>query len=128
MITNALPRKPLPIYGTGENVRDWIFVEDNCQAIRLVLEKGEKGQVYNVGAANEKRNIDIAKEIVRCLSLPETMITFIEDRPGHDYRYSLDCDKIHQLGRKPQVAFEEGLQKTIRWYKANERLWRPLID
>jgi len=127
-VTNALRGRPLPVYGTGENVRDWIFVEDDCRAIRIVLEKGERGQIYNIAARNEKKNIEIAKEILRCLSLPETMIQFVNDRPGHDFRYSLNCDKIHGLGWKPQVGFEEGLQKTIDWYKVNKRWWRPLVD
>jgi dTDP-glucose 4,6-dehydratase len=127
LITNALRAKRLPIYGSGENVRDWIFVEDNCRAIQMVLEKGEKGQIYNIGGGNERKNTEIAKEILRCLSLPETMIEFIPDRPGHDFRYSIQCDKIHRLGWKPQVGFEEGLQKTVDWYRTNERWWLHLV-
>jgi dTDP-glucose 4,6-dehydratase len=128
LVTNALRRKPLPIYGTGENVRDWIFVEDNCRAIRLVLENGEKGQVYNIGGGKEKKNIDIAREILHHLSLPETMIEFVPDRPGHDLRYSLDCQKIHSMGWGPQVDFEQGLLKTVEWYRSNEWWWRRLVD
>jgi len=128
LITNALRGKPLPVYGTGQNVRDWIFVEDNCRAIQVVLEKGVKGHIYNVAAANEKKNIDIALEILRRLSLPETMIGFVQDRPGHDYRYSLNCEKIHSLGWRPQAAFEDGLQKTIDWYRSNEWWWHTLVD
>jgi len=128
LITNALRGRSLPIYGTGENVRDWIFVEDNARAIRLILENGEKGQVYNIAGGNEKKNIDIARETLHHLSLPETMIRFVTDRPGHDLRYSLDCRKIQQQGWKPQVSFEQGLQKTIDWYVANKRWWRPLVD
>ena len=128
LITNALRRKSLPVYGSGENVRDWIFVEDNCKAILTVVEKGKKGETYNIGGGNERKNVEIAKEILRCLSLPEKMIEFVGDRPGHDFRYSLACDKIHRLGWKPQVGFEEGLQKTIDWYKANKWRWRPLVD
>jgi dTDP-glucose 4,6-dehydratase len=128
LVTNALRRKPLPIYGTGENVRDWIFVEDNCRAIRLVLENGEKGQVYNIAGGKEKKNIDIAKEILHHLSLPETMIEFVTDRPGHDLRYSLDCQKIQRLGWGPQVDFEQGLLKTVEWYRSNEWWWRRLVD
>jgi len=127
LITNALRGRPLPIYGTGENVRDWIFVEDNCRAIRVVLEKGQKGQVYNIAGGNEKKNIDIARRILRQLSLPETMLEFLKDRPGHDLRYSLDCEKIRRLGWKPVVAFDEGLRKTISWYKSNSRWWAPLV-
>jgi dTDP-glucose 4,6-dehydratase len=126
LITNALSGRTLPIYGTGNNVRDWIFVEDNCSAIHIVLEKGTGGQVYNVAGGIEKRNIDIAKELLRRLSLPETMIEFIEVRPGHDFRYSLNWEKIHELGWNPQVTLEEGLQKTIEWYKGNKWWWRRL--
>jgi dTDP-glucose 4,6-dehydratase len=127
LITNGLHRKPLPIYGAGENVRDWIFVEDNCEAVLMVLMKGEKGQIYNIGGGNERQNLEIAREILRHLSLPETMIKFVADRPGHDYRYSLNCDKVSGLGWKPSVGFDEGLQKTIDWYAANESWWRRLI-
>jgi dTDP-glucose 4,6-dehydratase len=127
LVTNALRGKCLPIYGSGKNVRDWIFVEDNCRAIQFVLEKGEKGQIYNIAGSNERKNTDIAKEILRRLSLPETMIEYVEDRPGHDFRYSLNCEKIHRLGWKPQVPFEEGLQKTIDWYASNKWWWRPLL-
>jgi dTDP-glucose 4,6-dehydratase len=128
LVTNALRGKPLPIYGSGQNIRDWIFVEDNCAAILTVLERGEKGHVYNIGGGNEKKNNDIAVEILRLLSLPDSMITYVTDRPGHDFRYSLSCDKIDRLGWKPQVGFEEGLEKTIDWYKANKRWWRQLVE
>jgi dTDP-glucose 4,6-dehydratase len=128
LITNALRGKPLPIYGSGKNVRDWIFVEDNCRAIRFVLEKSEKGQIYNIGGSNERENIEIAAQILQRLSLPEKMIEHVPDRPGHDFRYSLNCEKIHRLGWRPQVPFEEGLQRTIDWYKSNESWWRRLID
>jgi dTDP-glucose 4,6-dehydratase len=126
LVTNALRGRPLPIYGTGENVRDWIYVEDNCRAIRRVLERGKKGQVYNIAGGSEKKNVEIAREILRRLSLPDTMIQFVEDRPGHDFRYSLDCTKIHSLGWSPEVGFEEGLQRTIDWYSNNDWWWRPL--
>ena len=126
LITNALRGKPLPIYGSGQNVRDWMFVEDNCRGILQVLQKGQKGQVYNIAGGNERRNIQIAEEILRCLSLPETMIDFVADRPGHDYRYSIDCERIHRLGWRPQVGFEEGIRKTIDWYAENEWWWRHL--
>ncbi|HMK83011.1 MAG TPA: dTDP-glucose 4,6-dehydratase [Candidatus Bathyarchaeia archaeon] len=127
LITNALRRKRFPIYGTGENVRDWIFVEDHCQAIYTVLTKGEKGQSYNIAAGIEKTNIEIAKDVLRRLSLPDTMLDFVGERPGHDFRYSLNCDKIHALGWTPKVAFPDGLQKTVEWYKANKSWWRPLV-
>jgi dTDP-glucose 4,6-dehydratase len=128
LVTNALRGKPLPIYGSGENIRDWIFVDDNCAAILTILEKGEKGQIYNIGGGNERKNIEIAKEILHRLALPETMIELVSDRPGHDFRYSLDCAKIHRLGWKPQVGFEDGLQRTIDWYAANQCWWRRLVD
>jgi len=127
LITNALRGKPLPIYGSGQNIRDWIFVDDNCGAILTVLEKGEKGQIYNICGGNERKNLEIAKEILRCLSLPEAMIEFVPDRPGHDFRYSIQCDKVQRLGWKPQVGFEEGLQKTVDWYRTNERWWLHLV-
>jgi len=128
LITNSLRGKPLPIYGSGQNIRDWIFVDDNCGAILTVLEKGEKGQIYNIGGGNERKNLEIAKEILRCLSLPEAMIEFVPDRPGHDFRYSIQCSKVQRLGWRPQVGFEEGLQKTIDWYRTNEWWWRSLVD
>ena len=128
LITNALRGKPLPIYGSGNNVRDWIYVQDNCRAIHSVLGKGEKGQIYNIAGGNEKKNIDIAKEILRTLSLPDTMIEYVADRLGHDFRYSLNCEKIHRLGWKPQAQFEDGLQRTIDWYRSNEWWWRRLVN
>jgi dTDP-glucose 4,6-dehydratase len=127
LITNALRGKSLPIYGSGKNVRDWIFVEDNCRAIHFVLEKGEKGQIYNIAGSNERENIEIAAQILRRLSLPESMIEHVPDRPGHDFRYSLNCEKIHRLGWRHLVPFEDGLQKTIDWYKSNEPWWGRLI-
>jgi dTDP-glucose 4,6-dehydratase len=128
LITNALRAKPLPIYGTGGNIRDWIFVEDNCRAIQLVSEKGESGEVYNIGAGNEKKNIEVAREILRRFSLPETMIEFVDDRPGHDFRYSVNWERIRRLGWKPEISLEEGLQRTVDWYRANEGWWRPLVE
>lgn len=128
LITNALRGKPLPIYGSGNNVRDWIYVQDNCRAIYSVLEKGKKGEIYNIGGGNERKNMDIAKEVLRGVSLPDTMIEHVTDRLGHDFRYSLSCEKIHRLGWKPQVQFEVGLQKTIDWYRSNEWWWRRLVD
>jgi dTDP-glucose 4,6-dehydratase len=127
LVTNALRGKPLPIYGSGQNIRDWIFVDDNCGAILTVLEKGEKGQIYNIGGGNERKNLEIAKEILRYLSLPEAMLEFVPDRPGHDFRYSIQCSKVQRLGWKPQVGFEEGLQKTVDWYRTNEWWWLHLV-
>ena len=125
---NQHPEKLIPRLISGKNIRDWIFVEDNCRPIHFVLKKGEKGQIYNIDGGNERRNIEIAAEILGRLSLPEKMIEYVADRPGHDFRYSLDCEKIHQLGWKPQVPFEKGLQRTIDWYRSNEWWWRRLVD
>jgi len=102
-------------------------LEDSCRTVLTVLEKGENGQVYNIGRGNERKNIDIAKEILRCLSLPEAMLELVPDRPGHDFRYSIQCSKVQRLGWKPQVGFEEGLQKTVDWYRTNEWWWRRLV-
>jgi dTDP-glucose 4,6-dehydratase len=128
LITNALRGRPLPIYGMGKNVRDWIYVEDNCRAIRVVLERGKKGQVYNIAGGSEKKNIEVAREILRYLSLPCTMMQFVENRPGHDFRYSLDCQKIQSLGWRPEVVFREGLRRTIDWYSNNDWWWRGLVN
>ncbi len=125
-ITNALQGKGLPVYGDGENVRDWLFVEDNCDAIALVLTKGSKGEIYNVGSGSELRNITVAKRILATLHKPESLINFVEDRLGHDRRYSLNCEKIRQLGWAPKVKFETGLKRTIDWYRQNPGWWKPL--
>jgi len=125
-VTNAIEDKSLPLYGKGTNVRDWLYVEDNCRAIDLVMRKGAVGEVYNVGANNEVQNIDIAKRIVQFLHKPEDLIEFVSDRLGHDKRYALDCSKIHTLGWKPERDFEEALDFTIRWYQENPRWWRKI--
>ncbi len=117
MISNALDNKPLPVYGDGMNVRDWLYVEDHCRAIDAVLFRGKAGEVYNIGGKNEWHNIDIVKLILRELGKPETLIRFVEDRPGHDRRYAIDPAKISQeLGWEPAVKFEDGIKATIRWY------------
>lgn len=127
LITSALRNKPLPIYGDGRNVRDWIFVEDNCKAIDTVLRKGKFGEIYNIASGIEKRNIDVAKMILDELKKPHDLIQFVKDRPGHDFRYSLECRKIIKLGWKAETRFEDGLKKTIAWYKKNESWWKKLI-
>jgi len=127
-VTNALEDKPLPLYGKGTNVRDWLYVEDNCRAIDLVMRKGTVGEVYNVGANNEVQNIDIAKRIVEHLNKPEDLIEMVSDRLGHDKRYALDCRKIHDLGWKPGENFEEDLTSTIRWYRENPEWWRKIKE
>lgn len=129
MITNALADKPLPVYGQGLNVRDWLYVEDHCAAIDLILEKGEAGQVYNIGGHNEMRNIDIVKLICKALGKPESLITFVADRKGHDMRYAIDPTFIHEeLGWLPQTKFEDGIQRTIRWYLDNRSWWEEIVS
>lgn len=129
MITNLLEDKPVPIYGDGRNIRDWLFVEDNCRAIDLILHKGRPGEVYNVGGNSERRNIDIARAVLNIMGKGEEMITFVKDRPGHDYRYALDSSKIErEMGWLPERDIMEGLRRTVQWYRDNEWWWRPLKD
>jgi len=124
MIVNALHDKPLPVYGEGINVRDWLYVEDHCRAIDRILQNGRIGQVYNVGGHNEMRNIDIVKRICRELGKPESLITYVADRKGHDMRYAIDPAKIHnELGWLPETKFEDGIKKTIQWYLEHEEWW-----
>jgi dTDP-glucose 4,6-dehydratase len=135
VILNALHGKPIPVYGKGENVRDWLFVEDHADALLLVLEKGALGRSYNIGGENERRNIDLVRTI--CALLDEmapkatpyaNQITFVTDRPGHDARYAIDPSRIRdELGWRPSVTVEEGLRRTVRWYLDNESWWRPLL-
>ena len=128
MITNALADKPLPVYGQGLNVRDWLYVEDHCKAIDMILHNGKSGEVYNVGGHNEMRNLDIVKLICKELNKPESLIQFVEDRKGHDLRYAIDPAKIqNELGWLPETKFEDGIKKTIQWYVTNEEWWRPLL-
>ena len=129
MIINALHDKSLPVYGEGINVRDWLYVEDHCRAIDLIVRKGTVGEVYNVGGHNEMRNIDIVKLICKTLDKPEALITFVTDRKGHDMRYAIDPTKIHnELGWLPETKFEDGLKKTIQWYLDNEDWWQPIVS
>jgi len=127
MILKALKNEPLPVYGTGMNVRDWIYVEDNCAGIDIVFHKGKLGEIYNIGGGNEKANVEVVKLILKELKKPETLISYVKDRLGHDLRYSLNSDKTRALGWKPAYKFEEAMKKTIRWYVDNEWWWRPLI-
>jgi dTDP-glucose 4,6-dehydratase len=120
-IANAMNDEPLPVYGDGQNVRDWIFVEDHCRAVWRAFEKGKAGEVYNIGARNERQNIDVVRSILDALGKPHSLIKFVTDRPGHDRRYAIDPFKTEtELDWKPQTKWEEGLQNTIRWYTKNQ--------
>ena len=129
MIANALADKPLPVYGEGLNVRDWLYVEDHCRAIDLIIHNGKVGEVYNVGGHNEMKNIDIVKLICKHLGKPESLIVHVEDRKGHDMRYAIDPTKIHnELGWLPETKFEDGIKKTIDWYLNNREWWENIIS
>lgn len=129
MIANCLYDKPLPVYGEGLNVRDWLYVEDHCRAIDLIIHKGRVGEVYNVGGHNEMRNIDIVKLICKELNKPDTLITYVTDRKGHDMRYAIDPTKIHnELGWLPETRFADGIKKTIQWYLDNREWWEEIIS
>jgi len=126
-ITNAIEDKPLPVYGDGLNVRDWLYVLDNCKAIDLVLHRGKPGEIYNIGAGNEIPNIELTKKILRILNKPESLIKFVQDRLGHDRRYSLDTSKIRkELGWKPEYNFDTALEKTVDWYLKNRQWWEKI--
>ena len=128
-INNIRHNKPLPVYGKGENVRDWLYVEDHCKAIDLIIHKGKVGEVYNVGGHNEKQNIEIVKIICKELGKPESLITHVGDRKGHDMRYAIDPTKIHnELGWLPETKFEDGIKKTIQWYLDNREWWEEIIS
>ena len=127
MIANALENKPLPVYGNGPNVRDWLYVEDHCRAIDLIVRGGRDGEVYNVGGHNEMTNIDIVRLICRKLGKPESLITYVTDRKGHDRRYAIDPAKIHaELGWLPETKFADGIEKTIDWYLENRTWWETI--
>ena len=129
MIINALHDKALPVYGDGANVRDWLYVEDHCSAIDLIVRSGREGEFYNVGGHNEKSNLDVVKIILKVLGKSEDLIPFVKDRPGHDRRYAIDPTKIHnELGWLPQTKFEDGIAKTIEWYLANKGWWQAIIS
>ena len=129
MIANCLNDKPLPVYGKGENVRDWLYVEDHCKAIDLIIRKGRVGEVYNIGGHNEMKNIDIVKLICKALDKPESLITYVTDRKGHDMRYAIDPTKIHnELGWLPETKFADGMKKTIQWYLDNRDWWEEIIS
>jgi dTDP-glucose 4,6-dehydratase len=126
LITNALDGQELPVYGDGQQIRDWLYVLDHCSAIDMVLHDGKPGEAYNVGGGNERFNLDVIYRVLELLDKPRSLIRFVKDRPGHDRRYSVDCGKLRQLGWAPSRNFEEELAETVRWYVANEAWWRPL--
>lgn len=126
-ITRLNQDEKVPVYGNGMNIRDWIFVEDNCKAIRFVMEHGKRGEIYNIGGGNELSNIDLTKIIINKMGKSESSIEFVKDRLGHDKRYSLDCSKLIGLGWKPSISFEQGMDATVRWYLDNKQWWEPLI-
>ena len=129
MIANALYDKELPVYGKGENVRDWLYVEDHCSAIDLIIHKGRVGEVYNIGGHNEKTNLEVVKIILKELNKSENLIKYVTDRPGHDMRYAIDPTKIHtELGWLPATKFEDGIKKTIKWYLDNKTWWQNIIN
>lgn len=129
MIANCLANKPLPVYGEGINVRDWLYVEDHCKAIDLIIHNGRVGEVYNIGGHNEMRNIDIVKLIIKELGKDESLITYVTDRKGHDQRYAIDPTKIHnELGWLPETMFKDGIKKTIRWYLDNKEWWETIVS
>jgi dTDP-glucose 4,6-dehydratase len=129
MINNALNEKPLPVYGKGLNVRDWLYVEDHCKAIDLILQKGTVGEVYNIGGHNEMANIEIVRLICSKLDRPESLITYVTDRKGHDMRYAIDPTKIHnELGWLPETCFADGIERTIRWYLDHEDWWKTIVS
>lgn len=125
-ITNLLEGKPVPLYGDGMNIRDWLYVEDNCRALLLVLEQGKSGEIYNVGAGNELPNIYVTKEILKAVDATESMIRYVEDRPGHDRRYSLSWEKVRELGWMPQGDFEGQVKDTVVWYQERRSWWEPI--
>ena len=128
MITRALNDQSLPVYGKGENIRDWLYVEDHCAAIDLVMRKGREGEVYNVGGHNERTNLEVVKTVLRELGKPESLITFVTDRPGHDRRYAIDPSKIHaELGWLPRTSFDDGIRQTVCWYLDNRTWWEHIL-
>jgi dTDP-glucose 4,6-dehydratase len=125
-ITNILEDKKVPVYGTGKNIRDWIHVHDHCRAVEFLLFYGIPGEVYNIGGGHEKTNLEITYKILEILGKDNSMIEYVTDRPGHDFRYSLDCSKLMKMGWKPRYTFDKALEETVAWYRQNDGWWRPL--
>lgn len=127
-ITNAIEDRELPLYGDGKNIRDWIYVIDNCKAIDIILHRGIAGEIYNIGGGNEIDNITITRKILQITARSESLIKMVKDRPGHDRRYSLNCDKIKKLGWYPEFEFEAALKETVKWYRNNEKWWKEIKE
>jgi dTDP-glucose 4,6-dehydratase len=125
-ITNLINGLKVPVYGRGKQIRDWLFVNDHCSAVHLLIKKGKNGEIYNIGGGKELTNMALTLEILKVMGKDKSWLTFVKDRPGHDFRYSLSISKLRKLGWKPQVNFKEGLSQTVDWYKNNESWWRPL--
>lgn len=129
IIIRALENQQLPIYGSGQNVRDWLYVTDHCRAIDLIIRKGKEGEVYNIGGHNEKTNLEVVKMVLKILEKPESLIRYVTDRPGHDLRYAIDPNKMEkELGWKPEYTFDTGMDKTIQWYLSNKEWWQRVIN
>jgi len=126
-IIRALKNMKIPLYGDGRQIRDWLYVDDHCRAIEIVANKGKKGEIYNISAGNEKMNIEVVKKILDILKKPEDLIEFVKDRPGHDVRYSLDSKKLRELGWHTETGFNEGIEKTVKWYLENRNWWKNLV-
>ena len=127
-VTHALDGLPVPLYGDGMNVRDWLHVDDHCRAVDLLLERGAPGETYNIGGGNEVPNLELTRRILSLVGRPESLIKPVADRPGHDRRYSLDCSKLRAMGWAPEVVFADGLRRTVEWYRAHEAWWRPIKE
>ena len=127
-ITNLIDDIPVPLYGDGQNERDWLHVLDHCRAVDMLIDKGDDGEVYNIGGGNQVTNVDLTHRLLKLAGKPASLITPVPDRPGHDRRYSLDTAKLGSLGWRPRVDFEQGLAETVKWYRENERWWRPIKD
>lgn len=125
-VTNAIDDQPLPLYGDGRQRRDWLAVQDHCSAIEHIMLNGEPGEVYNVGGGNERENIVVAEQLLSLLGKPKSLIRLVQDRPGHDRRYAVDCRKVNRIGWQPSVPFDDGLKAAVEWYRQNESWWRPI--
>ena len=129
MIARAMAHQPLPVYGKGENIRDWLYVEDHCAAVDSIIRRGKAGEIYNIGGHNERSNLDVVKTILRELGEPESLITFVADRPGHDLRYAIDPEKIRrELGWQPATSFQDGIRATVQWYRDHQDWWQEILS